>query len=373
MEAMLSADVSDRMRALRFPLIVGVVFVHAYRIRIEASHSVSSSHFAGANAAEFTRNVVSQGLAQLAVPFFFLLSGILFFHNYRGTFADYKSKLSRRVHTILVPFLLWNAATVCVFALGESLPATRGFFDYSLWPPVRSFRALDYANALFGLTTKYPMCFQFWFLRDLMVLQVVTPWLYPVLRRNRYAVPLLVLATAAWFSGRWPLLWPSDEATVFYLAGAYLGVAGFDLAALDRWHRFYSVLFLLLLAVASAPPTVVVDDVLHKALILCGIPTVWWYTKVALRHTGTRAWLFRLSASSFLVYAAHEPPLTILRKLMDKWAPPHNSLSEIGWYFAIPCVIIVALVLLSSLLNRRAPALMSLVTGAERRVRSAAA
>ena len=123
-------------------------------------------------------------------PLFFLVSGFLFFQKYDGSWATYKEKLSRRVKTLLIPFLIWNFATYLVYFAGESIPATKVYFATKYWPPIRSFTALDYANAFFGFTVKFPMSYQFWFIRDLMVMVVLSPLIYLLLKRRAVAITL---------------------------------------------------------------------------------------------------------------------------------------------------------------------------------------
>ena len=52
-------------------------------------------------------------LCKVATPSFFFLSAILFYKNCR--FVDLERKLMRRVHSLLIPFLLWNTFFVLLY------------------------------------------------------------------------------------------------------------------------------------------------------------------------------------------------------------------------------------------------------------------
>ena len=75
---------SSRLKALRFPLIVGVVFIHAYatKVLLEGGRQVGTEQVGFA--VSFVRNLISQGIARVAVPMFFLMSGN---PSFRGTMA----------------------------------------------------------------------------------------------------------------------------------------------------------------------------------------------------------------------------------------------------------------------------------------------
>ncbi len=77
---------SERLSLLRFPLIVGVVFIHA---NVEYSGIIidQQSWFS-----DFFRTIISRGIARISVPIFFLMSGFFFFLGFSWTLDKYKKK-----------------------------------------------------------------------------------------------------------------------------------------------------------------------------------------------------------------------------------------------------------------------------------------
>ncbi len=76
----LNRNESARLDLIRFPLIVGVVFGHAYLSLIQFSGTEAAldpSSFA----AMFIKYFIGRGLAFNAVPLFFFMSGFLFFYR----------------------------------------------------------------------------------------------------------------------------------------------------------------------------------------------------------------------------------------------------------------------------------------------------
>jgi surface polysaccharide O-acyltransferase-like enzyme len=215
----LDDEVSSRIEILRFPLIVGVVFIHNYATSVNIAHGSIGVTYTSAWI-EFVRAFISHGVAAVAVPLFFLMSGYLFFLG-RWSHEKYVSKLKRRFHTLLIPFLFWNIMTLAVFTVGESISKTNIYFANTDWPPVHSFSLLNYINALFGITEKYPISGQFWFIRDLMALVMLAPVIHFFLDRKS-ALPIITALFSFWFFSVWPILWPSAEASFFFCLGAYL-------------------------------------------------------------------------------------------------------------------------------------------------------
>jgi peptidoglycan/LPS O-acetylase OafA/YrhL len=360
---MISKATSLRLAALRFPLIVGVVLIHSYSTEVTLAGSAAGAHHVPFYVT-FICNFVSRGIARICVPFFFLISGYLFFQGFNGSAEVYKTKLRRRVRTLLIPFLFWNIATLLVYLLGESLPATRIYFANHYWLPIRAFGLKDYADAILGFSRKYPMSYQFWFIRDLMVMVVLTPLVYWLCKRRPIGLILLAALFANWMVGRWLLVWPNDEAMLFFVLGSFLAIHALDVTWPDRIHILTGVCFALLLLVVAW--TGDHDQICHT-MVCFGIPFAWWLTAIAMRHPRLQTWAKFLGATSFFVYAAHEPLLSILRKFLFKLINPQSGATQLALFFFVPISLITALVLLYGLLNRWLPRFMAVITGAEGR------
>ena len=73
----LDKESSIRLQSLRFPLIVGVVYIHAYGTSV-AYGSSSIIVSSPTPITEFTGLLISQGVARLSVPLYFLMCGYFF-------------------------------------------------------------------------------------------------------------------------------------------------------------------------------------------------------------------------------------------------------------------------------------------------------
>ena len=110
------------IQLLRFPLVVGVVYVHAFGGATPMPRPAHGSPLEFPPSA-LVMILVSQGVARVAVPLFFLIAGFLFFAGSEWSVEVYLLKLRRRVKTLLVPYVLWNFLVWAMYALAAALPA----------------------------------------------------------------------------------------------------------------------------------------------------------------------------------------------------------------------------------------------------------
>lgn len=153
--------------------------------------------------------VLKDFLASGAVPMFFLLSGYLSadrLNPKRTTTAAFFGKLQK----LIIPFLFWNALLLALVLAIKQLPVaispTEGG-SHASWLSVQTNSAWDIMSALLGIG-RSPIVYQFWFLRDLIVANIVAFFLVR---------PFPFLSLAGWLLLFLPLsLWASCG---FFFAG----------------------------------------------------------------------------------------------------------------------------------------------------------
>jgi surface polysaccharide O-acyltransferase-like enzyme len=362
----LDKQTSLRLDILRFPLILGVIVIHDGDVRSLTTKTACAGTYA-CFALNFTINLISNGIARVAVPLFFMMSAYLFFREGNLSNQEYGAKLKRRLRTLLIPFLFWNLATLLAVVVAQNLVATKGYLR-GAYPVTSGFRPFDYLNVVIGIT-RSPIAFQFWFIRDLMVLVLLAPIIAFVVR-SRVAVPYLVVVSALWFLDKWPLLWPSVEATLFFCVGAYIASKQGDLFTLDDRGGLLLSCFLPILLLYAAwasveSPSRGVNSVqyIQKLVILLGVAVTWWLTSRVVKIEQLKSWLTGLSGSSFFVFAAHEPLMIILRKVAFKLIPRGSEAAILGLYVSIPIILAIFLVVTYRVLKSRVPALIAVITG----------
>jgi surface polysaccharide O-acyltransferase-like enzyme len=349
---------SERLNILRFPLIVGVVFIHAYG----SSLGFSGVEVGVAQVTPFVRFVedfISQGVARIAVPLFFLMSGYLFFVGFEWSLKNYLGKVRTRIKTLLIPFLFWNLLVLALFALGQALPATRTYFSGNN-VPISSYHAFDFLNEIFGIAHA-PIATQFWFIEDLMLLVL----LVPVIHLMHKYFPYLFLAAIfiAWLVGYWFVRVPSAPSVLFFFLGSVLAVRNKNLFALDKYGPIFLIAYVIVVIIDTLTKSQKFNLYINNIGIILGIISVLFLTLSIQKNIKLKNSLLWLGKISFFVFAAHEPTLIIVRKLAFKIIEPNSSLMILFLYLFIPLLVIVFLILIYRILIMLTPRFVKIITG----------
>ena len=115
-------------------------------------------------------------IGDMAVPCFFIMSGLLFFRNFE--YKDYGKKLLSRVFTLVIPYLIWNVVLL-IYEILKTL-----LVDGQI--------ALDFGDVVLGvLLSGYngPL----WFLRTLFLYTLFAPLLLLLLKvLKKYSILLVI-------------------------------------------------------------------------------------------------------------------------------------------------------------------------------------
>lgn len=308
---------------LRYPLMLLIVLIHSddpVLVSMPQSGLSAILYF-------ITRTIV-----RVAVPLFFVFSGYYFFFlpgKERKTFsrADYIEKLRKRVKTLLVPYILWNFIVYLCFGY----ITIRSFYPSNLW------------DIWFGFGEGYggmPKAFQLWFIRDLMLLCLLSPLLFWLLKKLPWVTLVAALAfyLMPWPSGWHAILSRFPSALLFFSLGGVIAIRGGNLIALAKkipaaisfgiptllmcWHVYlcytHSGLYFLaerLFSIAAIVPTLQVAAWLVSRKGASPIPFLWRSTFVLFAlHPILRYWILTVhfegqitnTPAHFWIYYADE-------------------------------------------------------------------
>lgn len=125
----------------------------------------------------FVSSTVFNGVCQIAVPYFFVVSGY-FLAGHFGDCGWYGNQVNKRLKSIMIPFLVWNFVFF-IFLACLSIGADRCF-------PGRNFLhlfTLHHVLRIFGVDfCSKPFLISTWYLRSLLILVVASPllkWFVP--------------------------------------------------------------------------------------------------------------------------------------------------------------------------------------------------
>ena len=351
---------SERINLLRFPLIIGVVFIHAYSPVVTFSGASVGMQELGL-LATIPRYYSSEILARISVPLFYLIAGFLFFYGFKGTKKEFSRKIKSRFKTLVAPYFFWNIITLFIFAIAQSIPTTASYFSGNN-QPILSFNAYNYAQAILGIN-RFPISFQFWFIRDLIILVCLTPLIYFSLRRISYFVGPFLLYLWIFKYWTWPLYTPAIDAACFFYIGSCLGHQENNFSFLDRHGKTLTIAYIAVSILDVLTQELKINHQIHQIGILLGMCSAFYLTAYILKSKKLSTILRRLSPASFFVFAAHQPLLTIIKKLSYRFLQPSSDMEIVALYFFIPVIVILICVISYYPLMSISPMPMKFITG----------
>ena len=170
----MSPELSKKIGFFSFLNILVVILLHSYNAELMNVRNLNW----------YVQNFISNGICRIAVPFFFLISGFLFFQNIPDSFSCevFMRKIKRRMWSNAVPYFVIVLVGLMVCW------AVSCFHDGFVSSFTRTFRgALNY------IFISPRLSYQLWFLRDLLVLQLCSPLLFFVTRQGILSILLLLV------------------------------------------------------------------------------------------------------------------------------------------------------------------------------------
>lgn len=298
---------SEKIKIVSFFSILLVVFLHAFNLDVAET---TVPLFFGSNV-WFLQDFISYGLTRIAVPLFFLFSGFLFFMNMlHGT--GFLPKIKKRFRTLFIPFLLWSLFGIAFYFTLQSIPQTAVFFTKE--------HIADFSFEKWLLTIfVHPIPYQLWFIRDLMLLVLLSPLLFYILKYFKFWIFIPVAFFWIYVTNDFQ---NSIEALLFFLLGGYFALFHQNAPEIryDRSVIWLSVIWILILTVKTLMVKNGFDalqsSIVFKLSIMTGILAFWGLYDVWIGKIQNKNGLLQLCGFTFFIYAAHEPILTIFKKVL---------------------------------------------------------
>lgn len=327
----MSESLSNRIKLCSFICTVMVVF----------RHSNNNQAFFGVNYLDglngFIQNLFTN-ITEIAVPYFFLVSGYFFFKYRYLSIKEYFSMFRRKLRTLFLPLLVWNLIALPLFILSHK--------EY-VWNPFRFFVDL--------ITSQYyaPL----WYIRDLLIFMYLAPFYQWLLYCQRKFVIIIVLVVLF-------VLWkPVDSALCstegmffFFVGGA---IQHFNLNIEAGLPKLKLVLLFVTWLVSSFLIGNI-DDVWVIKLYMC--IGIWGLWEIIPKLGKQCHMLIHWAAYSFFVYVTHFYILKSMKVTIAYFFKGSNLVSCLS-YLLLPLITIAIIVLLAMKMKSVSPKLYGLITG----------
>lgn len=358
---------SDTIAFLKFPLIVLVVLGHFNLI--EKGFTVNGVMYDlkgdDVGVIKYIVFLFSHALAHTTVPLFFIISGFFFFKEDEFNKEIYLDKIRKRIKSLAVPFFLWNLIAI-IIKLIASISSKNVEFHFSIPRLFNTFFYCDNYNGLFVLLNAsnkdaYPIDVPMWYIRDLMIMAIVSPLIYYLLKKM--GLWFLIVPGLLWYSTKTGIVsldgYYFITALFFFSWGGYLGVNKLNM--IDEMRRFrYAPLLWALLIVIDA---IYNHPSVFYASILVGVFSIVQIAAWLLESGKVKVNKFLVDCS-FIVYAFHFLIIKRIATLIFSTLHlPNNQYVLFLAYIIIPSITILICMLIYLLVKHKLPTLCNLLTG----------
>lgn len=374
---------SQTISYLRFPLTVGVVFIHS-----DLSKGVQlPDTIYGLNSPDwfyYLMQLFSNVIPRIAVPLFFFISGFLFFHNMDFNGNTYKRKLYTRTRTLLIPYFLWNAMTLFIDSI-KALPlfssiaksANNSEFHFSLTRLFNTFFNHERDNGILVVNIKditekidfnsYPIDVPMWYVRDLMVMVLMAPIIYYLIKRmGKWTIISIAIIKYCIISILLPHGgYPSQFVTAlfFFSWGAYFSIDKQNFAETMRKYYYAPFIYIPIAIIDMLTKNTDYNFYIHNLGILLGIVSAiiiasYFVEKKRVKINPT------LANASFFIYALHGILLVPVAKVLIKiFHLPDTIFTMLSLYFVTPTITIILCLVIYIMLRKHVPSVWTLLTG----------
>lgn len=147
----------------------------------------------------------------ISIPLFFFISGMLFYRN--CTFTSLKRKLKTRIHSLLIPYLVWNTLFVAIFYALNNIPLFADKLNMSNVLNTPKEIIYSILNSSFTVL---------WFVKVLIIYNICSPLILLMLRKFKLAIILflgsIIVALFADYGYESPIRW-----LPIYILGTIMG------------------------------------------------------------------------------------------------------------------------------------------------------
>lgn len=297
----MSREESNVIKFVRFPLACMVVLIHT-NVCVDGWQYTSSMWFSPSLSDIFhlINLAFCKVLSGISVPMFFFISGFLFFQGLKSWNTKvWIQKLQHRIYTLLIPYLVWISFFIIV-AIFRLLYSGDSIKDWYLQH-----------NGLLGLYCTDVALVPMWYIRDLIFVIVISPFLFFFLKQRKGCfcrlsyLYLVILFFCKFF---FPI--EKLEAILYVSLGACFALKEHDFVKFCCTYRWVGCIMFIIFFVFEifyGGETTSIGKCLEPFFIVVGIITI---TNVAfylttIKKEKPRQKMYNLAKFSFFLYAFH--------------------------------------------------------------------
>lgn len=354
MAIQLSQDESKCITLLKGLSILLVIFIHA-DFRKYLPSSTNTELF------DLWMQIITRILVENAVPIFFFLSGFLFFLK-KDTF---KNKLKSRFRTLFIPYIFWTLWGFFIPFFLQIILDLEHYFTGTKLKYISDFTIIDYLRMFWDIRDGAPILSTLWFLRDLIVMVLLTPLIFHLIRLLKQwfilFIGIIYLFYPFYSSGM------SSTGLFFFTLGAYFSIVpSYNIfQRINNSLSFSKSIIIWILSFISVILCYIFNFQYDLVMNLFIIPNSIMLYIFVYRITKRRKlqWLFKISIASFFIYAFHEPFMGYMIGIFFKIIKIDSNFI----IYILPFFFVLITILFSYMayfiLNKICPQFLKIITG----------
>lgn len=347
-----------------------MAYIHYYGPDIQPQETI------GTNIYNYLMILMSHVISRSAVPTFFLISGFYFFSKSDFNMEIYKKKLLTRFRTIVLPYILWISIFVLLtvgmklagsLIKGNTFDGILQFFDDNGWLNMYwncNEWAFRYDWAGNALNSSGPVLSHFWYLRDLIIMFLISPLLYWCIKRfGIWFISLLLFCNVSGFMPQMP---GASCGILYFSIGSYLAVNNKNIVTTMQKYKktaYICTLVLLPFMVFYDGSYTDIGNILYPFWVLVLMVS---YFNIATAIV-SRGWLRQpasMPKSSFFIYCLHAMlVMGYCGRFIMKVIPSDNWFLASVRYMLVPLLCVAVCYTVYMIMNRYTPKLLAILTG----------
>lgn len=375
---------SESINMLRFYLALLVVFVHGFGAEIDITE-LHASGLTGMAIYDYVRIFFSVVIARSAVPIFFLISGYLLFLKVEDySLTVYVAKLRKRWHSLVVPYFSWIVLFILwtlMFMVGGILLHGRpwvGIIDYfqengclhmlwdsSVWGKRLTWLGIETHNS-------GPILLPFWYMRDLIIMVVLSPVIYWLIKKIKITFIVLLLVVYAfdfrvsWMSGTF------SGASLFFSLGAYFAIKKQNFTdVLWKWKNVICPVAVILMVCQTYTGSAMGDEIsrmIHPWLVIFQSSALIILASALCQNQKLYDINKKLARTSFFIYALHPFILGYIIVAVNKIMPMGNTWYVMTFsYLLAPLLCVGICIGIYWMLKKLMPGVLRVIVGERKR------
>lgn len=322
---------------------------------IHAKNSADYS-FEGVDATPiYTLNqILSETFGRIGVPFFFMQSGYWMFRFdiQKADIKVWKGKLKKKIRTLIIPYLLWNAYGIIVFVILTNLPGRPFYLNEG---QTVNFSVQTLYEGL--ILSKYN--FPYWFMRDLIMITVLSPILALLLKKKIVAgITWIILLNLTLFNIN--VLFFQTSSLLLYFMGGILSVYFRELWETQSSGKIPIILNFVLFILLAISKWIDIPHIYTLYVVVA--PILFWKIcdVLTIFHLLDHEppWFMK---QSFFIYSAH---VFLVEGFSNIFARINHSILWICVTYVLnPITTLLILYLIARFLYSKVPAFYNLICG----------